>query len=149
MTFPLRKRSPRRLGRKLLRGEQGMAAVEFALIAPVLVTMVLTLVDVSTMAVGTTNMQAAVRATLQYLINGNTDTTAAQTQGNNAWVSKPTGATLNATQACKCAGAAHDCAAACADNTIPLMYFTVTATATLGGSIVSQSKTVTQTVRVR
>ena len=133
-----------------LRSEDGMAAVEFALIsALVMAPIVLTLSDVSNMAVGTTNMEAAVRATEQYFLNGNTDTSGAQTQGNNAWVSKPTGATLNATQACKCSGTAHDCSAPCADNTIPYMYFTVTATATLGGSVVSQSKTITQTVRVR
>jgi len=132
-----------------LAGDEGMAAVEFALIAPVLVAMVLTLVDVSNMAFGTTNMEAAVRATEQYFINGNTDTNAAQAQGNNAWASKPTGSTLTATQACTCAGAGHDCAAPCDDSTIPWMSFTVTATASLGGSVVHQTKTITQTVRVR
>ncbi len=133
----------------VLQGEQGMAAVEFALIAPVLVTMVLTLVDVSNMAIGTVNMQAAVRATEQYFINGNSDTSAAQTLGNTAWSSRPSGTTLNASQACKCAGTSNDCSAPCPDNTIPEMYYTVTATATLGGSFIHQSKTVTETVRVR
>jgi Flp pilus assembly protein TadG len=132
-----------------LRGEQGMAAVEFAFVAPVLVAMVLTLSDVSDMALGTTNMQAAVRATTQYFVNGNTDTNAAQTQGNNAWVSKPGGSTLTATQACKCGNTVTDCTLFCADGSSPSMYFTVTATATLGGSVVSQSKTITETVRTR
>jgi len=133
-----------------LRGEEGMAAVEFALIAPVLVAMVLALVDVSNMAAGTVNMQGAVRAAVQYFVNGNSDTSAAQTQGNNAWVSKPSsGATFNATKACKCGSASQDCSTPCADSTLPAIYYTVTATATLGGSFIHQSKTVTETVQTR
>jgi Flp pilus assembly protein TadG len=149
MTLRIRKWSISRHLDALLRGEQGIAAVEFALISPVLVLMMLTLFDVSDMAVGSTNMQAAVRATTQYFINGQTDTTAAQTQGTNAWVSMPAGATLTATTACTCAGVGHACDVSCDDGTQPATFYTVTATATLGGSIVSSSKTYTETVRTQ
>lgn len=149
MTLRSLKTSILRRGNSLLRQDRGMAAVEFALIAPVLVAMMLTLVDVNNMGVGATNMQAAVRASVQYLVNGGTSIDTAKNEGNNAWSSKPSGATLSATKACTCAGAAHDCFASCDDGTVPQISYTVTATATLGGSIVSSSKTITETVRIQ
>jgi Flp pilus assembly protein TadG len=144
MTLQIRKTS-----RRLLHGERGMAAVEFALIAPVLVAMVLTLVDVGDMAVGVMNMQTAVRAGTQYFLNGGNDTAVAESEVSNLWSSRPSGATQSATKACTCAGTAQDCFLNCSDGTPPQISYTITATATLGGSVVSSSKTITETVRTQ
>jgi Flp pilus assembly protein TadG len=127
----------------------GTSAIEFAFIAPVLVAIVLTLPDVANIGAGVAEMQTAVRASVQYAMNGGTNMTTAQTQGVNAWDSKPGDGTLNASLACSCSGAAADCQTPCADNTAPAMYVTVTATGTLGGHVIQQSETVTEKVRVR
>ncbi len=134
---------------RLWRGTRGNAAMEFGLILPILTTIVITIADISNIAVGTGEMQTAVRASVQYLMNGGTDTTVAKTMATNAWNNEPNGGTVNVTEACFCSGTSHSCTTLCSDNTQPLFYYTVTATATLGGSIVSQSQTVTETVRTK
>jgi len=134
---------------RLWRGTRGNAALEFGLILPVLSGMVLTIADVTNIAVGTGQMQTAVRASVQYLMNGGTDIPTAQTAGTNAWNNEPAGGSLTATKACFCSGTSHSCTTLCSDNSSPLIYYTVTASGSLGGSIISQTQTVTETVRTK
>ena len=134
---------------KFAGGRSGTSAIEFGFIAPVLVAIVITLPDVATIAAGIGEMQQAVRASVQYAMNGGTDMTVAQTQGTNAWDNMPSGGTLTASSACLCGSTAADCQTPCADNSAPAMYVTVTATGTLGGKVVTRNETVTEKVRVR
>lgn len=134
---------------RLWRRAGGNAAVEFALILPVLSTIVITVADVSSIAVGTSEMQTAVRASVQYLMNGGTNTTTAQTMATNAWNSEPSGGTVSVTEACYCSGASHSCTTLCGDNTSPQAYYTVIASATLGGNMISRAQSVTETVRTK
>jgi len=134
---------------RLWRGVRGNAALEFGLILPILSTIVITIADISNIAVGTGEMQTAVRASVQYLMNGGTDTTKAQTMATNAWNNEPSGGTVSVNEACYCSGTSHTCTSLCSDNTSPQAFYSVTATATLGGAVVSQSQTVTETVRIR
>lgn len=134
---------------RLWRRAGGNAAVEFALILPVLSTIVITVADVSSIAVGTSEMQTAVRASVQYLMNGGTNTTTAQTMATNAWNNQPTGGTVTVTEACYCSGAYHSCTTLCSDNTSPQAYYAVIASATLGGNVISRAQTVTETVRTK
>jgi len=125
------------------------SALEFGLILPLLSAIVITVADVTTIAVGLGAMQTAVRQGVQYALNGGTDPTVAQTQGLQAWTNKPSGGTLTATQSCTCAGSSASCQSTCGDGSSPQMFITVTATATFGGTAITQSETSTQTVRVR
>lgn len=131
------------------RDISGTSAMEFGLIVPVLLTIVLTISDSTSLVVGTGEMQTAVRAAVQYAMNGGTNMTTAQNQGTQAWNNKPTGGTLSAAQACYCSGSSHSCATLCNDGTSPQMFISVTATASLGGSILNQNQTVTETIRVK
>lgn len=131
-----------------LRGADGTAAIEFALLLPVLVLGVLFLSDAVTIGTGSSEMQTAVRASIQYAMNGGTDMTVAKQQGILAWADKPSDGTLSLTKACTCGASAGVCGSLCADGSDPATYITGVATGTLGGNVLSISKTVTESVRV-
>lgn len=134
---------------QLWSGNRGNAAIEFGLILPIFSTIVITIADVSNIAVGTGEMQTAVRASVQYIMNGGTSTTTAQTAGVNAWNNKPGNGAVTVTEACYCSGTSHSCSTLCSDNTTPQAYYTVTATGTLGGGVISESQSASETVRMR
>ena len=132
-----------------LRAKAGTAALEFAFVAPALIGVVLVLADVANIAMGAADMQTAVRAGVQYAQNGGSELAVAQNLATQAWINQPAGSTLNAQTACKCGAAANACDQPCPDGTVPATYVTVTAVATLGGSVISTNKTTSETVRVR
>ena len=138
-----------KISNRLWRGTKGSAALEFGLILPILSAIVITIADVTSIAVGTGEMQTGVRAAVQYLMNGGTNTTTAQTMATNAWNNEPAGGTVTVTEACYCSGVSHSCSTLCSDNTSPQAFYSVTASATLGGSVISQNQTITQTVRTK
>jgi Flp pilus assembly protein TadG len=137
-----------RLSRALLDW-RGTSAIEFGLVSPMLVVAVVGLADLSNMAYGYANMQAAVRAGIHYSMSGGTDADAAKTIADSAWSRKPQGGTLNTSRTCKCATVNWDCSLFCPDATRPEMYMTVTANGTFGGNFYSMNKTITETVRLR
>src|SRR5262245_33993661 len=128
----------RRLGR-FQRDSRGTSAIEFALIAPVLVVIVVSIDDVSRVALGSAHMQSAVRAGIHYAMVGGTDETVARDQAVAAWTKKPTDWAVTTTKACQCAGVGVDCTTTpfCPDQLRPEMYMTVTATGTFGGNVYS------------
>jgi len=142
-------RTLRYLLSKFRRDTRGTSAIEFAIISPVLIACVVALGDVNSVSFQAANMQTAVRAGIQYALKGGTTAATAQSQGDAAWTSKPTGGTLTATKVCTCAGTSHACDTLCTDYSQAQIYMTVTAVATIGGSYISFSKTASETVRVR
>lgn len=138
-----------RLARRFLRATKGTAAIEFALVLPILAAIAVTLPDVGNIAAGDINMESAVRASAQYAMNGGSNMATAQAIGTSSWTSKPAGATLTATSACLCGGAAAVCGQICQDGSQPQTYVTVTASATLGGSVISLPLSTTQVVRIQ
>jgi len=131
------------------RDSRGTSAIEFALIAPMLLAALVGLTDVSNIAFGSSNMQTAVRAGIHYAMAGGTDASIAQSQANSAWTRKPAGGVVTAQRVCKCAFVTWDCDTFCPDLARPEMYMTVTATGSLGGNFYSMNQTSTETVRVR
>lgn len=131
-----------------LRGTEGTAAIEFALLLPVLVLGVLLLSDTVTIGTGSSEMQSAVRASIQYAMNGGTDMTVAKNQGILAWANEPSDGTLTITKACTCGSSAGTCGTLCPDSSEPATYVTGVAKGTLGGNAISLYKTVTETVRI-
>src|SRR5690348_3467441 len=147
------KRFFRRMTRGLLRPfvkrEDGTAAIEFAIVVPVLATIAVMMPDASDIVFGAMNMNMAVRSSIQYAMNTGTDMSAAQTIGSQNWLNKPSHATLIASTACTCGSGAGTCGQICSDGSQPQTYVTVTANATLGGMVYSLPLTTTQKVRVR
>ncbi|MBI3676305.1 MAG: pilus assembly protein [Proteobacteria bacterium] len=135
--------------KRFAKHRAGTSAVEFALIAPVLVIATMSISDATAIATGSSRMQTAIRAAIQYAMNGGTDMTAAQSLGVASWNGKPSSGTLSVATACTCGGSAGTCGVLCADGTVPYTYVTATATAPLGGDMYTLTKTVTETVRTR
>lgn len=131
------------------RSADGTAAVEFALVAPVLATMVVGITQISDILIGSAHMQTAARAGIQYALNGGTDMTVVQNLGLQAWSGKPANATLAASEYCTCSGVTSVCTQTCADGSVPQQFIAVTASGHLGGTVYDVDKTVTETARIR
>jgi Flp pilus assembly pilin Flp len=145
----IRRSVARALLRPFVKREDGAAAVEFALIIPILAVIAVMLPDTSDIVFGAMNMNMAVRSSIQYAMNSGTNMAQAQTIGNSTWTNKPAGATLSAFTYCKCGASSGTCGAICMDGSLPSTYVTVIGTATFGGTVISVPVTTTQTVRVR
>lgn len=133
--------------RRFIGEAKGIAAIEFALIAPVLAIIAILMTDVGIAAMGAMNMESAVRASVQYIMNGGSDTSVAKDVGMNAWASRPSDATLKTTKFCKCGSSAISCTSTCTGGALPSAFFTAAATGTLGGSIIHFNKITSQTVQ--
>jgi len=132
---------------KFVIARRGNSAIEFAIIVPVLAGIVVTITDVATIADGVSEMHTAARAAIQYGMNGGTDMSVAQTQGVSSWPDDPSDGTLTVVQSCTCSGASHSCSTTCPDGSSPYVFITATAKGTLGGNMIKQKKTVTETLR--
>jgi Flp pilus assembly protein TadG len=149
MSKTIQRSVARALLRPFLKRTDGAAAVEFALIIPVLAIIVIMLPDTSDIVFGAMNMNMAVRSSIQYAMSGGSSMSAAQTIGNQTWTNKPTGATLTAATVCTCNGSSATCGQTCMDGSQPYTYVTVTGAATFGGTVISVPLTTTQKVRVQ
>ena len=134
---------------KKFRNESGAAAVEFGLILPVLAAIVILLPDVSEAAIGAMNMDSALRAGIQYAMNGGTNMSSVRSFANSNWSSKPSGATLTASEACYCDTTVITCGQPCTGTQVAKTYVTVAATATVGGTVISVPLNKSQSVRVQ
>jgi Flp pilus assembly protein TadG len=127
----------------------GQSGIEFAFIVPALAVGVLYISDVANIAMGASQMQTAVRTSIQYAMNGGASMTVAQAQGVQAWANRPSSGTLSAAQSWKCGSGAGTAGQLCPDGSVPTSWVTVVASATLGGTMISQPKTVTESVRIQ
>ena len=136
-----------KLAKRLLGDRKGTAAIEFGLVLPVLAAIAVGVPDVANIATGAINMDGAVRAGVQYAMNGGTNTSSVATFASRNWVSEPQGATMAASEACYCDGVVLTCGQPCAGTTSS--FITVVATATLGGSMISMPISKSQKVRIQ
>jgi Flp pilus assembly protein TadG len=132
------------------RNTNGAAAVEFGLVAPILVMLLVGVGTYGLEIITYSKMREAVSAGAQYALTTSDTTSDISSVVNAAWDDKPTGATVNVTQQCVCAGVTNDCGTACPDGDYPQRMTTITASqsyAELGGS--TKTLTATQQVRTR
>lgn len=134
---------------KFRASASGVAAVEFALVLPILAAIVITLPDISTAATGVVEMESAARASMQYAMGGGSDMSVAQTVGLNSWSAKPSNAALTASESCQCNGGSATCGQNCTDGSIPQTYFTVVASGFVGGTTIGFNDSITRTVRIQ
>src|SRR6185312_16866513 len=98
---------------------RGVAALEFAFIAPVLAIIAILMTDVGLAAVGAMNMEGAVRASVQYAMNGGADLAVAKTVGMSTWSSQPSDATMSTSKICKCGSTVAACTSTCSGGSLP------------------------------
>jgi Flp pilus assembly protein TadG len=135
--------------KKFSRNESGVSAVEFALIAPVLLFSLLGVVDIGNVVYQRSDMESALRSGIQYFMNGGDDLTRAEAVVNDAWTTKPDGVSVVAERFCLCDTTPHACNVLCDDDTYPASYNRLRATATFPGILSEDAHEASQSVRVR
>jgi Flp pilus assembly protein TadG len=134
---------------KFSRDESGVSAVEFALIAPVLLFSLLGVVDIGNVVYQRSDMESALRSGIQYFMNGGDDLARAEAVVNDAWTTKPEGVSVVAERFCLCDTTPHACNVLCDDDTYPASYNRLRATATFPGILTEDAHEASQSVRVR
>ena len=129
------------------RDASGTSAIEFGLVSPILILMCIALYDINDMSYRTSNMQTAIRAGVQYAMNGGEDLDQAEAIVNGAWSRKPSDGVVDATASCKCAGITQACNSTC--GVTMNKWITITATGTIGGNYYSTFQTKTETIRIK
>lgn len=135
--------------KRFLGDKDGVAAVEFGLILPVLGAMFIGVADGSAVLTNYNQMRTAVSSGAQYIMSGGQDLTTAQNIVVSAWKSPPANAVVSATKVCKCGGVAAPCNSLCPDQTVPLAYISMVSSANVSGAVVNVPISTTETVRVR
>jgi Flp pilus assembly protein TadG len=134
---------------KLWRDERGVSAVEFALVAPVLLICLIGIYDVGSMVYKRTDMHAALRSGTQYFMNGGDDLAKAENIVEQAWTTKPDQVTVQAERFCQCGEEVHACNTLCDDDSYPAAYKRLRAMATIEGVLGDTNYSATQAIRVR
>jgi len=143
--------------RNILRGVRtfqahsgGLSALEFGIVAPVLVAGLLTCIDVATIISRSSDMQAAARAGTQYLMNGGTDTAAASTLVSQSWSGKPSSGTVTVNAVCKCGTTVASCTTTCSAGVTLSKTFTVSLSQSVSGFLITNWPTrVSETVQTQ
>jgi Flp pilus assembly protein TadG len=140
----------RRLKSLFRADERGGAAVEFALVAPVFALAVVLIGDYANLVLRYYDMRAAVTSAAQYIMQAGTSGTlsTAQSVATSAWSTR-NGGSVTVTNACLCGSTATACNVLCADQSVPKSYTTISASSSYSGTIISQSLSASQVVRVR
>ena len=139
----------RRVRITLLRDRRGVAAVEMALIAPVLGVVALLSFEAWQAAGRSADMRTALKAGAQYYMNGGADDGNARTLALSAWRDRPASGVLNISRTCACGEVVQACTALCADSNPPAALVTLHAEATLPQARFNKSVVIDQVVRVR
>jgi pilus assembly protein CpaE len=137
------------LNSRFRKDERGVAAVEFALFAPILAMSLVFLVDLGNYAIQRTDMESALRSGVQYFMNGGSDLDKAKSVVLASWTSKPANATVTVEKFCMCANAEHACTSTCNDGSYPLSYSRIRAVAQYENILIDLTNNADQTVRVR
>jgi Flp pilus assembly protein TadG len=139
----------RRLAR-ILRDQRGVAAIEFALIIPILAGLVLFGLDGWLRINQASQMHSAVAAGTRYYESGGSDDTAAAQLALQSWAHVPADGVISATRSCTCGGAGASCSGLCPDGvSLPQVYVTLAASGTYNGIMHSDVLTENGGVRVR
>lgn len=136
------------LGR-FLRDVTGVAALETALVAPIIAGLAVVSLTVWQTASRIEDMHVALKAGATYYMNGGTDDTAAKNLILQSWPTTPANAAVSVQRICKCAGAAAICGTLCSGTTPPAVYVTMSATATASNGVSNIALSDQKVVRVR
>lgn len=134
---------------RLARDRKGLAAIEFAITAPVVAILVVGAVDIGMLVYNRTDAASAIQTGAQYFMSGGSDTNAALAAVKRSWTSMPLDTVLASTKVCFCSEIAHSCTQNCPDSSLPVAYHRITATITYDGTLVETEYVISEDVRVR
>ncbi len=132
------------------RNDRGAAAVEFAIIVPVLVAMFLAATQVWDASTRVNNLRLALRPATQYYMAGGTDDAQAVAFATSSWQSPPTDASITSARSYRCGQTATvSTTVLCADNKPPAIFVTLTASGSWTGVTYGSALSQTAVVRVK
>lgn len=134
---------------RLAGDRRGGAAVEFALIAPVLAALLAVLISVWGDVTSVVRMRAAVHAGAGYLRAGGADPEMVRTVVVRAWEDMPSGAEVTVAESCACGDAAGGCAVLCPAGDPPLVYVEIRAATGTSEQLIGRTYSAAEVVRVR
>lgn len=128
---------------------RGIAATEFALIAPIVVAMLVFGVDGWLKETQTSQIRTAMHTGSRYYETGGNDDTVAQTVAMAAWTGKPDDAAMSVVRSCTCGTAPASCSSLCGGSNPPSAFITLTASGTYSGLIHQHALQQSDMLRVR
>jgi Flp pilus assembly protein TadG len=132
-----------------LRDRSGLAGVEFAFIAPIVIAMLVLGVDGWQRESQISSMRTAMHTGARYYENGGSDDTVAQTVATAAWANKPTNGLISVARACTCGATAISCTGVCGGTSLPSVFITLSGTGTYSGLLQSHALAQSDVIRVR
>jgi len=134
--------------RAFAHDQRGAAIVEFGLIAPMIVGVIVLIGQTAVLGYSMLSMRNAVHSGAMYVMGGSRSVNDIKAVMAGSWANKPTDSTMSVTQYYKCGTADGTEGVLCADNKLPAQYFRVKAQATFGGAW-DQNYGISEVVRVR
>jgi Flp pilus assembly protein TadG len=135
--------------KRFLCDDKGLSAIEFAFIAPILVTLAVGTTEAGLVTYRYYDMDAAIGSGAQYIMRGGSDTSVARAIVASGWTSQSKGATINVDQYCRCGAKVTPCSNLCPDLSTPHGYVTIGAAENYDGLFMSKALTASETIRVR
>jgi Flp pilus assembly protein TadG len=135
--------------RRFRHAHQGAAAVELALVIPVLAGIAAGVMQYGGMILAYQAMHNGIASGAIYVMRGGADTTAIHDLALGAWSNKPGDAAITVAQSCTCAGVTAACTSLCADQSYPQAFTTISAAGTYAGPFATQSMAATQVIRTQ
>ena len=133
---------------RLTSETSGVAAVEFAIVAPLLLFGLVAMVDTGVMATTRMEMDRNVRAGAQAAMSLNNDPAAIETIVL-ASAGDPADMEVSATMVCACNETAASCTTPCESGEAPSVYFDIAAERPYGGVLVSRVIRTQSRVQIR
>ncbi|MDP1737122.1 MAG: pilus assembly protein [Caulobacter sp.] len=135
--------------RTFARDRSGGAAVEFGLVAPLLIAVVLGISASSEAIYQHHVMRKAVSAGAQLIMTTDADMEAVRDLTLEAWNGKADGSSVQVSQWCRCGSAQHSCSTICTDGDYPETFTRIDAATPYTGPLGDQTLTSSQLVRTR
>lgn len=132
-----------------LGDKSGAAAVEMALVAPLLATIVAGIATYAPQLAVVHAMRDGVSTAAQYVMTGGTDPNAIQSVASSAWTGKQISDSVAVSQWCTCLGVTSSCNTLCSDSSVPLGWTQISASTIYASPLGNKTFTATQLIRTR
>jgi Flp pilus assembly protein TadG len=132
------------------RDDSGVAAVEFAIIAPAIAGIAMTSFMLWEGMARHRTMERALNVGAEYYMNGGVSDSEAVAAVTSAWSNRPDGGTVEAERVYRCGEAVHlSSSTLCPTSKPPAVYVELSASASKPGSLVYETVVGERVVRVR